>query len=183
MMGVESDRERVLRWKRSEECQTGAETGAGMGRERERGRERGRGWKPIDQHRTKTGTETRTGSGRAEERRMNAKNRTRLVDAISPFHSARVIISADWGGACGHPTAPFARPGVYTRTSNRVGNRCEVGDETNGFRGGIRVGDRNGYRNERGRGRERGSGHGWKRGWSGNDNGGVGQPRNARRER
>ena len=45
------------------------------------------------------GDGTRTGSGRAEERRMSAKNRTRLVDAISPFHSVRFINSAD-GGWC-----------------------------------------------------------------------------------
>ena len=46
-----------------------------------------------------TGTRTRTGSGRPEERKISARNRTRLVDAISPFHSVRIIISADrwWG--------------------------------------------------------------------------------------
>ena len=42
-------------------------------------------------------TGTRTGSGRAEERQMSARYRTRLVDAISLFHSVRAIISADRG--------------------------------------------------------------------------------------
>ena len=44
---------------------------------------------------TRMGMGTRTGSGRAEERRRSARNRTRTVDAIRHFYSARVIISAD----------------------------------------------------------------------------------------
>ena len=46
-----------------------------------------------------TGTETgtRIGSGRAEERPRSARNRTRTVDAIRHFYSARVISSADRG--------------------------------------------------------------------------------------
>ena len=44
-----------------------------------------------------TGTGTRTGSRRAEERRRNARNQTRIVDAIRHFHSACIVISADRG--------------------------------------------------------------------------------------
>ena len=44
-----------------------------------------------------TATGTRTRSGRTEKRRISARNRLSLADAISPFHSARVIISADRG--------------------------------------------------------------------------------------
>ena len=38
------------------------------------------------------GTGARTGSGRAEEKRESARNRTRTVDAIRHFYSARVIV-------------------------------------------------------------------------------------------
>ena len=37
------------------------------------------------------------GIGEAEERRRSARNRTRVVDAIRHFHSARLIISGDRG--------------------------------------------------------------------------------------
>ena len=96
---------------------TGAETGWERGRERERGR--GRGWRPGDEHRMgtgtgagmemravakmgtgttmRTGTGTGMGSERAEERRRIARDRTRILDAVSLFHCSRVIISADRG--------------------------------------------------------------------------------------
>ena len=54
------------------------------------------------------------------------------------------------GGACEHPTAPFARPGVGTSTSYRGGNRI-----------------RGAGRSERGRGRD------WSRGRNGDGNGDV----------
>ena len=44
-----------------------------------------------------TGKRTRTGSGRAGGGRRSARKRTRVVDAIRHFHSARVVISADTG--------------------------------------------------------------------------------------
>ena len=119
----------------------GMGTAAGMGRERGRGR--GRVWRPGDDHRMgtgtgagtetravsemRTGTGTRTGSGRAKERRRSARNRTRTVDAIRHFYSVRVIISVDRGCACGHPTAPFARPGACTHASHRGRNRVRKG--------------------------------------------------------
>ena len=81
------------KWTQMKERQMGAGTGAGMGQERQRGR----GCRPVEEHRMKMVTGTRTGSGRAEERRMSAINRSRLVDANRPVHSARVIISADRG--------------------------------------------------------------------------------------
>ena len=100
----------------NEGTQMGADgSGKGAGRQRRRKQR----WRPVEKHRMKTGTGTgtetralaevraetsmktgtgtRTGSRRAEERRMGARNRTRLVGAISPFHSVRVIISADRG--------------------------------------------------------------------------------------
>ena len=96
------------------------------------------------------GTRTRTGSGRAQERRISARNRSRIVDAIKHFHSVRVsIFVATEGGACGHPTAPSARPGTCTCASHRGCNRV------------------------RGTGRS-------ERGGSGNGNGGVGERRSAR---
>ena len=77
-----------------------------MGRERRRIR----GWRLVDEHRIgtgtgagtetravaemATGTGTRAGSRRVEQRRISAKKRTKVVDAIRHFHSAHVIISA-----------------------------------------------------------------------------------------
>ena len=40
---------------------------------------------------------TRTDSDRVEERRRSARSRSRIVNAIERFYSARVIISADRG--------------------------------------------------------------------------------------
>ena len=56
----------------------------------ERGGERGRGRRPVDEHRMGTGTgtgtmiitETRKGSRRAEERRISARNRKIVVEAV-----------------------------------------------------------------------------------------------------
>ena len=79
---------------------------------------------------------------------MSARNRTRLVDAISPFYSARIVISVH--RRCRYAGTRQLRsqgPGSthVHRTEGVTG--CEVGEETNGFRGGIRVGNRNGDRN------------------------------------
>ena len=89
----------------------GAGTEAGIGQEQERDR----GWRSVEEHRMKMGTGTRTGSGRAEERRTNARNRTRLVDAISPFHSAQVITSADQGWSLRAPDSSVRKArALYT---------------------------------------------------------------------
>ena len=79
----------------------GTRTGAGTEQERERGR----GWRPADGHKMRTGTGagtetraveemekgtmmgmggmgTRTGLTEAEERRISAKNRTRVIDVM-----------------------------------------------------------------------------------------------------
>ena len=57
-----------------------------------------------------------------------------------PFHFVRATISADRGGACEDPAAPFARPGVYTRASYRGVTRSEGRERANGVGGGIGVG-------------------------------------------
>ena len=99
------------------------------------------------------GTGMRTRSARAEEMRGSARNRRRVVGGIRHLPSARVIMQR---GTLGHPTAPFARPGVYTRTSHRKGNRVqgtgrsERGRERGQSRGRERKRDR-GRRRERGR--------------------------------
>ena len=115
--------------------ETGTE--AGTGRER--------GWRPVDDHRMGTGmeagTETkevaemgtgtrmgmgtgmRTGLGTAEEGLRSSTNGTRIVDAIRNFHSACVMSLQTGVSACGHPTAPFARPGAGTCASYGGGNR------------------------------------------------------------
>ena len=127
--------------------ESGNGSGNGAGTETRTGREleQGLGWRPVEEHRMDTGTgvgietravtkvltgtrmgtgaKTRTGSGRAEERRMSARNRTRLVDAISPFYSARVVISAHRGWRFAAPDSSVRKSRVYTRTSNRESNR------------------------------------------------------------
>ena len=137
------------------------------------GRERERGWRPVNERRmgTETGAETetravvemksgtrmgmgtgtRTGSRRAKERRRSARNRTRVVNAIRHFvpHASPSLQTG--GGACGHPTAPFARFGVCTRVLRRGGNR--VRGTGSSERGRERKRER---RREWGGGRERG---------------------------
>ena len=66
-------------------------TGTGAGTETRAVAEMGTGT------RMGTGTGTGTGLGREEKRRISARNRIRIVDAIRHFHSARIIISADRG--------------------------------------------------------------------------------------
>ena len=48
------------------------------------------------------------------------------------------------GGACEHPTAPFARPGVCASASYRGVTGSERQEGANGVRGGIGVGGENG---------------------------------------
>ena len=73
---------------------------------------------------------------------MSARNRTRLVDAISPFHSTRLMISADRRCRLRAPGSSACKArGLYTHIEP---SGCEVGDETNGFRSGLKVGDGNG---------------------------------------
>ena len=59
------------------------------------------------------------------------------------------------GGACGHLTAPFARPGACTRASHRGGDRVQGTGRSERGRGRDRSRGR-GRRREWGRGRERG---------------------------
>ena len=61
------------------------------------------------------------------------------------------------GGACEHPTAPFARPGVCTSASYRGGVTGSEGQEgANEVRGGIGVGGGNGDGNGDGAGTGKG---------------------------
>ena len=62
------------------------------------------------------------------------------------------------GGACEHPAAPFARPGVYTRASYRGVTRSEGRERANGVGGGIGVGG--GSENDNGAGCEKGDANG-----------------------
>ena len=78
--------------------------------------------------------------------------------------------------ACGHPTAPFAKPGPCTRASHRGGNRVrgtgrsEWGWGRDRSRGRERRWERS-WRRERGRGRGRSG--------NGNGNGGGGERKHA----
>ena len=128
-------------------------SGDGNGDEDGNGGEDGKGMRMGTNTRTGTGTGTWTGSGGAEKRRGSAGNHTRIVDAIRHVYSACVIISADRGGACRHPTAPFARPVVCTRASHQGGNRV---------RGTGRSKRSQGRDRSRGRERRQGRGQGWK---------------------
>ena len=51
-------------------------------------------------------------------------------------------------GACEHPTAPFARPGVCTRASYRAGNESKGREGVNGVGVELGVGGGNGDRNK-----------------------------------
>ena len=80
------------------------------------------------------------------------------------------------GSACGHPTAPLARPGALVHAHRTEGvTRSERQEGSNGVGSGIGVGGGNGDGNgdvdcergsarlERGRERGRGPGRGWRR--------------------
>ena len=75
----------------------GTPNGSGDGSGNGAGTGTGTGVETCRETQDENGDGMRTGSGRAEERRASARNRTRLVDAISPSHFAHVLISADRG--------------------------------------------------------------------------------------
>ena len=65
-------------------------------------------------------THTHTGSGRTVKSRRSARNRTKVVDAIKHFHSARVIISADKGWRLRAPDSSVRMTRcLYTRIAPR----------------------------------------------------------------
>ena len=64
------------------------------------------------------------------------------------------------GGACEHPTAPFARPGVCTSASYGGGNRVRGTGRSERVGGGIGVGGGNGDGNGVGGGDGDVNGHG-----------------------
>ena len=68
----------------------------------------------------RTNMGTGTGSRRAQERRMSGKKHVRLVDAISPFYSTRVIISADRGWRLRAPDSSVRKAqGLYKHIDPR----------------------------------------------------------------
>ena len=69
------------------------------------------------------------------------------------------------GGACEHPTAPFARPGVCTSASYRGVTGSEGQEGANGVGSGIGVGDENGDGNGDVNGHGHWDGAGTERGW------------------
>ena len=75
--------------------------------------ERGRGWEP--------GRED--GIGEDVEEAKKRKKPQKSFIRHHALYSARIILLQAGGSACGHPTAPLARPGGRTHASNQGGNR------------------------------------------------------------
>ena len=111
-----------------------------------------------------TGIETRTGSRKVEERRKSARNRTRIVDAIRHFSSARVTISADRGGRLRAPGQLYPQglvPVHAHRTEGVTGSEGREG--VNGVGSGIGVGVGTEMGTGTGMERERERERGWRR--------------------
>ena len=108
---------------------------------------------------TRMGMGTRTGSGRAEERRRSARNRTRTVDAIRHFYSARVIISADMELRLRAPGSSVRKAWCLSHhTEGVTGYKGREG--SNEVESGIGVGGGNGDGNGVGGGNGSGDGAG-----------------------
>ena len=72
---------------------------------------------------------------------INTHTHTHTAGTLIPHASPSLQTG---GGACEHPTAPFARPGVGTSASYRGGNRIRGAGRSERGRGGIGVGGGNG---------------------------------------